>query len=251
MTRKAETRRCSRCREAKPLAAFPRNRGRPDGVSLWCRLCKREGERQRRASPATRAARGLPTPQGHGAPVSSGSTPAFQAPVRPRGHAPGSRGGRPSKLTPEAINALCEQLARGHTRRASCAKVGLGESTLRAWLDDARRDDASPLHQELVRCVELAEGQGEYALVEIVRTAATIDVNQAKWLLERRHSQDWARKEESVTLHTDEKPPDIKTLRNAIAKRIEAMIAARPAPGAPPDDDDDQDGEQDQDQVGG
>lgn len=44
--------------------------------------------------------------------------------------------GRPSKYTPEAVQAICECLERGETRKAACAKAGISDETFRRWLDD-------------------------------------------------------------------------------------------------------------------
>lgn len=44
--------------------------------------------------------------------------------------------GRPSKYTPEAVQAICECLERGETRKAACAKAGIDVKTMERWLAD-------------------------------------------------------------------------------------------------------------------
>ena len=154
--------------------------------------------------------------------------PPELAPEKP---APRRGPGQPTKLTPEVVSQLCEVLERGHTRRAACAKAGIDESTFQKWMAAAREEDADPAKKELLRAVQQAEGMGEHALVEIVRTGADLDANKAQWLLERRHSVDWARKE-SINATLDTKPMEASVIRELITKRIAAIVSARGA-GSP------------------
>jgi hypothetical protein len=140
-------------------------------------------------------------------------------------------GGRPTSLTPEVIAAVVGVLERGHTRRAAAAMAGITDRALRRWLANAQEDDATELELELLQEVEHAEGVGEHTLVELVRESAAIDPNAAKWLLERRHSQDWARKE-SLSVTSGDKPADLGALRERISLKINALIAARAEPTA-------------------
>jgi transposase-like protein len=210
--------RCPRCEESLPLDAFAPDRSSADGRFTYCKPCKRAGERERRARP-----KGRPKDPGPG-PGASKPTPAAIPP---------KRSGPASKLTSQLIAEVCEVLGRGHTRRAAAAWVGLGQSTLRQWLANAQEDGATDLERQLLREVERAEGVGEHTLVELVRDAAAIDPQMAKWLLERRHSMDWARRE-AVTITTDDKPADVQMLHEIICKRIDAMVAAKAEMPAPP-----------------
>jgi hypothetical protein len=180
-----------------------------DGKSVYCRPCKRDAAKAKPTPPQARPDSGA-----------SIATPAIKRPA-----------GRPTKLTPEIIGELVGVLERGHTRRAAAAMAGLAESTVRQWLADAREDNATPLQRELLRSIEQAEGVGEYTLVELVRDSAAIDPNAAKWLLERRHSIDWARKE-NLSVTTADKPADVAVLRELITKRIDGLIAARSSRGS-------------------
>lgn len=214
----------------KPLSAFPRNAALADGLAVYCRPCKRASDRELRHGLKGRMPRHPPPAE---SPESaSKASPGLES---PGGRAP------PTQLSAELISAVCRVLERGHTRRAAAAKAGIPDRTLRRWLANAAEDSATALELELLQAVELAEGVGEYALMEIVRDATDIDFNAAKWLLERRHSADWARKE-SLTVNTDDKPADLGALRERIALRVNAIIAAResrvpeppPGPAAPP-----------------
>jgi hypothetical protein len=181
-----------------------------DGRSVYCLPCKREVARRGSAEVEDRSpSRASP------------GTIAAPAPAPER-----RRSGPKSKLTPELIEEVVGVLERGHTRRAAAAVAGIEDRTLRGWLADAREEGATSLQRELLAAVERAEGVGEHTLVEMVRASAEIDPNAAKWLLERRHSIDWARKE-SVTLTNESKPADLQVLRELLTKRIDALIASR------------------------
>jgi hypothetical protein len=45
---------CSRCKEARPLAAFAKKGGRPDGVSSYCRPCVAQRNKEWREQPGSR-----------------------------------------------------------------------------------------------------------------------------------------------------------------------------------------------------
>lgn len=223
----------------KPVESFPRNAARADGRGIYCRQCKRESDRElnsplakkeRLEKKARKAGREFPS--------ASKATPgrkeeAPRAPGRPRGAG--------AKLSQEVIEAVCQGLARGHTRRASAAHAGIPDRTLRRWLSQATEEGATPLELELLEEVELAEGQGEYFLGEVVRDSVDIDPNSAKWMLERRFAEGWARRE-SLALTGDEKPVDLVALRESIAQKVKGLVAARvqrvpdmPAPAPAPE----------------
>jgi 5-methylcytosine-specific restriction endonuclease McrA len=46
----AEMKRCTKCRELQDISQFKKDTRRTDGVGSWCRKCRNEGERKRRAS---------------------------------------------------------------------------------------------------------------------------------------------------------------------------------------------------------
>lgn len=220
--RKSDTKRCAKCKEWKSIEEFSLNASMKDGRGHYCRVCKRFADRARRASPAARAAAPAAAVLAEVSGPSPGGLPP--APVAPR--APSWRGGRPTKLVPEVIDALEAELSQGHTLRASCAAAGVGWSTFKDWTRAGRSEGSTALQRELVRAVEHAEGAGERTLERIVRTSAEIDPNQARWLLERRWPEDWGRRD-LVALDTTSQAPDVEVLRELITKRIDAIVQAR------------------------
>lgn len=214
ITTRADQKRCSRCGEWKPIKGWPRNSALADGLAAYCRACKRAADRDAKRSPAAGDVSGV-----------SKAAPTKKADPAPSSRP--SRGpGRPSKITRELIAQLCEVLSRGHTRRAAAAKAGIADSTLFAWLADGREPDATGLKRELYEAVIEAEGLGEFTLVEIVRESAEIDPAYAKWLLERRHHLDWARREQVAVTGEGGKPMEVTVVRELVAKRITGLLAA-------------------------
>lgn len=209
--RKAQTKRCARCKAWKPRSEFARNAAMADGLAAYCRPCKREADR------------GVPR---------AVSPPSMASPRQNQdaGEEPKRKylGGRPSKLTPEVAEKLCEALARNHSRRAACAHAGIDERTFQRWMADAVDETSGP-KRELLLAVQWAEGDGEYRLVEQMNTAAEIDPVHTRWLLERRYSMDWARKE-AVSVELDAKPLEVNVVRELLAKRIAGMVQRPAAP---------------------
>lgn len=102
----------------------------------------------------------------------------------------GSKGGRPSVLTPETQEKILAALRCGVSRAAAATRAGVGPRTLREWM--AREDDVEPYASFRV-AVEEAESACEARLVAVVFKAALEDPNQARWLLERRFRASWGR----------------------------------------------------------
>lgn len=221
MSKKNTTRegkkRCARCGEWKPTKGWPRNGALAGGLAAYCRDCKRAADRG--APPAKRPISGASK-----AP-SSGNPAAPELERRPVG--------RPSHLTPELIETICKPLRRGHTLKVACGRARVPESTFFEWLADGREPDCKGLKRDLFLAVAEAETDGEYEQVEIVREAAEIDPQYAKWLLERRRPNDWARREQLALVGDGGKPMEVSIVRELLSKRIDGLLAA-PVDVVPP-----------------
>ncbi len=97
--------------------------------------------------------------------------------------------GRPSKLTPETTEALCEKLHEGRTYAVACAHAGIAYQSFRNWLNRGE-----------------AAGQGEYfEFFDTIRKAEMIgrDILEGRALknsdpleiLGRRWPEDWGKKD--------------------------------------------------------
>jgi len=58
-------RKCSRCQDHKPRAAFASNKSMHDGLQAYCRECSAEYYRQRQAAKGRSVREKVPVPLGH------------------------------------------------------------------------------------------------------------------------------------------------------------------------------------------
>lgn len=95
--------------------------------------------------------------------------------------------GRPSKCTSERKQRIIDALEAGNTRRAACQYAGIDQDTLGRWC--ARFADFADRARE-------AEATAEIRAVAIVRQGIESgDTADAKWWLERRRPDDYARRD--------------------------------------------------------
>jgi pyruvate/2-oxoglutarate dehydrogenase complex dihydrolipoamide acyltransferase (E2) component len=95
--------------------------------------------------------------------------------------------GRPSKQTPEREARLIEALRAGNTRKAACHYAGIEERTFQRWMQHS---------VAFVASIEKAESDAEVRMVAQIAKAAQDGTWQAAaWWLERRRSDDYARRE--------------------------------------------------------
>lgn len=205
------TKRCSRCERELPKKQFPKNSSLADGLALYCRGCKRAADRDHRnGGPPKRPSAEKP----------KSSTPEILA----DGVLPPKRRGPASTITKQLIADLVAVLERGHTRRAAARRCSISEDTFATWMKRGGEDRHGPA-RELHDAVLEAEGEGELRLLELVRTAAEIDVHQARWILERRYSlgaETWARKEH-LDVSTSTQTMDVSVVRELVLKRLEGL----------------------------
>ncbi|MET9967588.1 endonuclease VII domain-containing protein [Streptomyces sp. NPDC006356] len=65
MSDEREAKKCSRCQESKPRAAFASNKSMRDGLQAYCRECSAEYYRQRQAAKGRAVHEKVPVPPGH------------------------------------------------------------------------------------------------------------------------------------------------------------------------------------------
>lgn len=93
---------------------------------------------------------------------------------------------RPTKRTPERVARIIGALENGCTRRAACAVGQIDQVTFERWVN--RFDDFAVAVKE-------AEGRAEAYAIAIIRRAMPDQWQAAAWYLERKHPDEWAKRE--------------------------------------------------------
>lgn len=100
--------------------------------------------------------------------------------------------GRPSKMTPEVQEKILSALRAGNFRGVACAYAGIGQRTLREWMQFGEAKPKSRFGAFRRQVVE-AEKSAEMRMVALVMKAATSDARHAEWWLERKANARWGR----------------------------------------------------------
>jgi len=93
--------------------------------------------------------------------------------------------GRPSKCTRKRIDQIAELVRDGVPMRHAARAVGIGESTIHAWIARGTAED-SGIYRDLMEAVTRAQAESIAVLVARVSEAARTDWRAAAWLLTRR-----------------------------------------------------------------
>ena len=122
------------------------------------------------------------------------------------------RTGRPSKLTPELQERICEAIRAGNYIETSAARVGINKTTLYNWLTKGGREvtrveaglakgrrckvtaKAQP-YVDFLDAIKRAEADAEARDVAIIAKAALKQWQAAAWRLERKHYSRWGRRQ--------------------------------------------------------
>ena len=105
--------------------------------------------------------------------------------------------GRPTKLTSEVADKICQALKAGNWREVAAQWAGIGERTFREWMAKGE-DDPDGIHGDFRRRVLEAEQQAEIRMVALVMKAAENDPRHAEWWLERKNPGRWGRQVHEV-----------------------------------------------------
>ena len=93
---------------------------------------------------------------------------------------------RPTKRTPERVARIIGALENGCTRRAACAVGRIDQATFERWVNR---------FEDFAVAVKEAEGRAEAYAIAIIRQAMPDQWQAAAWYLERRHAEEWGRKD--------------------------------------------------------
>jgi transposase len=107
--------------------------------------------------------------------------------------------GRPSKLTPEVQEKICNAIRAGNYYEAACAYAGIGYSTFRAWI--VKGENAkSGKYREFLEAIKKAECEAEVRLVAMWQKHMPENWQAIATFLERRYPDRWGRNRLDVNM---------------------------------------------------
>lgn len=104
-----------------------------------------------------------------------------------------SKGGRPTKLTPEVQEKICNAIRAGNYYEAACAYAGIGYSTFRTWMIKGEKA-RSGKYREFVEAIKKAEYEAEVRLVAQWQKHMPENWQAIATFLERRYPERWGRR---------------------------------------------------------
>jgi hypothetical protein len=145
---------------------------------------------------------------------------------------------RPTKLTPELRDTVCEHLKSGLFRRAAAGLVGIDEHTLSRWYHRGASEQRG-LYREFYVAVNRAEAEFMQGATETLQAASTTNPRHVQWLLSRRFPELYGRRDNVEAKSPEDQAADTAALRELLLDRLgkflpDEPVAAEPAPPAAP-----------------
>jgi len=107
--------------------------------------------------------------------------------------------GRPSKLTPEAQEIICDHIRAGSYLNVAAQTIGVAPETISEWKlwgrEDIQNGVEDSIYARFWEAVARAEAQAEFAGVLRIRSAGIADWKAEAWFLERRFPERWSPKQ--------------------------------------------------------
>lgn len=110
---------------------------------------------------------------------------------------PDNKGGRPTHLTPEAQDAICEALRDGVPMRTAAQLAGIPERTVFEWLRRGEGFDLKPqerIYVEFLQATKLARAEGVKERIRRITQAAEKNWQADAWVLERTHPEEFSQR---------------------------------------------------------
>ncbi len=99
--------------------------------------------------------------------------------------------GRPTKLTPEVQQTICDALERGEVHVHAAEHGGISEATYYNWIRKGEEGDKE--YVEFLLATMRAEAEGRKEIFKKIRCATETDWRAAAFLLERRYPQHYGK----------------------------------------------------------
>jgi hypothetical protein len=136
--------------------------------------------------------------------------------------------GRPSTFTPEKREKILSALRAGNYRCAAARYAGVEVACFTEWIYRGNKGDEP--YAEFAKECKRAEGEAEAALVATVRKASVDTWTAAAWILERKYSQRWGRRDPSWERDRREaRQAQAAQLAEVPLEELERMVAAERA----------------------
>ena len=108
--------------------------------------------------------------------------------------------GRRTLLDERTEKIIIDAIQAGATLKVASQAAGVSYPAVREWLrrgrdENDRSGDPDGLYATFVQKIEAANARGEIALVARVRQATSESWQAAAWMLERKYSDRWAKKQ--------------------------------------------------------
>ncbi len=100
---------------------------------------------------------------------------------------------RPSKLTPEVQERICQAIRAGNYYEAARAYAGIGYSTFRAWMIKGEKAKSGK-YREFMEAVTRAEHEAEARMVALWQKHMPEDYRAIRDFLERRYPERWGKR---------------------------------------------------------
>ena len=118
------------------------------------------------------------------------SPPPVRRVDRPR-PPPSRPTGRPSKLTPELIEAVCKGVRAGLSYKDAAIRAGICEATFHKY--KARGEKGEAPFSEFTESLKEAEADLKAELLKTIKAASIESWTAAAWILERKYQAEFAR----------------------------------------------------------
>lgn len=136
------------------------------------------------------------------------------------------KAGRPSVMTPEAVEKLLQALRAGNFRNVAAEWAGISQRVFREWMAKGKDEKAGSFRDFRRRVLE-AEKAAEIRAVGLLMKAAEHDAKHASWWLERKFPERWGRKERHEVSGAKGGPIQTESALSGLsAAELKEMLAA-------------------------
>ena len=134
-----------------------------------------------------------------------------------------ARTGRPTKLTKELQEAICNHLKDGLFRKDAAALVDLDEVTVSRWYGRGANDERG-IFRDFYLAVNKAEAEFKKTSWEGLKAAAAHEPKHNQWYLTRRFPDQFARRDNVEVQSAEDKAANASALRELLLERLERLV---------------------------